>query len=72
MRIPNRHHPSRVCIICIERLWWDVHLTENCGLLLPEDVILADCGFTIDKTAGMYRAKVKIPPFTREKSSSAS
>ena len=48
----------------------DVHLTENCGLLsklLPGDVILADHGLTIDKTAGVHCAKVKIPPFTREK-----
>ena len=32
----------------------DVHLTENCALhskLLPGDVILADCGFTIDQAA---------------------
>ena len=43
----------------------DVHLTENCGLfskLLPGDVILADRGFTIEQSAGMYCAEVKIPP----------
>ena len=48
----------------------DVHLTENCGLLsklLPGDVILADCGFTIEQSAGMYCAEVKIPPFTKGK-----
>ena len=48
----------------------DVHLTENCGLLsklLPGDVILADRGFTIEHSAGMYCAEVKIPPFTKGK-----
>ena len=48
----------------------DVHLTENCGLLsklLPGDVILADCGFTIEEAAGMYCAEVKIPSFTKGK-----
>jgi len=41
----------------------NVLLTENCGLLsklLSGDFILADCGFTIDKAAGMYCAKAKI------------
>lgn len=48
----------------------DVHLTENCGLLenmLPGDLILADRGFTIQESAGMYCAQVKIPPFTKGK-----
>ena len=48
----------------------DVHLTEHCGLLqnlLPGDVILADCGFTIQDQAGLFCAEVKIPPFTRGK-----
>ena len=45
----------------------DVHLTENSGLLqklLPGDVVLADRGFTIQETAGLYCAEVKLPPFT--------
>jgi len=49
----------------------DVHLTENCGLLkklLPGDVILADRGFTIQDSAGLYCAEVCIPPFTKGKS----
>ena len=50
----------------------DIHLTENCGLLrnlLPGDVVLADRGFNIHEAAGMYCAEVKVPPFTRGKSS---
>ena len=45
-------------------------MTENCGLLkklLPGDVILADRGFTIQESAAMFCAEVKIPPFTRGK-----
>jgi len=48
----------------------DVHLTENYGLLsnlLPGDIVLADHGFTIQKTIGLYCAEVKLPPFTRGK-----
>ena len=48
----------------------DVHLTENCGLLQklsPGDMILADRGFTIQDSAGMYCAEVCIPPFTKGK-----
>ena len=47
-----------------------VHLTENSRLLqnlMPEDVILADRGLTIQETAGLYCVKVKLPPFTRGK-----
>ena len=43
-------------------------MTENSGLLqklLPGDVVLADRGFTIQETAGLYCAEVKLPPFTR-------
>jgi hypothetical protein len=53
----------------------DVHLTENCGLLenmLPGDLILADRGFTIQESAGMYCAQVKIPPFTKGKEAAKS
>ena len=48
----------------------DVYLTENCGLLnnlSHGDLVLADRGFTIDKSVGVYCAEVKIPPFTRGK-----
>ena len=48
----------------------DVYITENCGLLnklLPGDVILADRGFTVQDSAAMYCAEVKLPPFTRGK-----
>ena len=48
----------------------DVQLTEGCGLLrrlLPGDVVLADRGFTIQESVGMFCAEVKTPPFTRGK-----
>ena len=48
----------------------DQHLTENCGLisnLNPGDLILADRGFNIHETAGMFCAKVKRPAFTKGK-----
>jgi len=48
----------------------DVHITENSGLLsklLPGDVVLADRGFTIQESIGLYCAEVKLPPFTRGK-----
>ena len=48
----------------------DVHITENSGLLsklLPGNMILADRGFTIQESVGLYHAKVKLPPFTRGK-----
>ena len=48
----------------------DVYLTENCGLLqnlLPGDLVLADRGFTLQESAGLYCTEVKVPPFTRGK-----
>ena len=49
----------------------DQYLTEKCGLLeklLPGDVLLADTGFNVQESAGVYCAEVKIPPFTKGKS----
>ena len=49
----------------------DWYLTEKCGLLeklLPGDVLLADRGFNVQESAGVYCAEVKIPPFTKGKS----
>ena len=48
----------------------DVFITENSELLsklLPGDMILADRGFTIEDTARLYCAEVKVPPFTKGK-----
>ena len=48
----------------------DKHITENCGILrhlLPGDQILADRGFNVEETVGLYCAEVKIPPFTKGK-----
>ena len=48
----------------------DVYLTEHCDLLenlLPGDLILADRGFNIHDSAGLYCAQVKVPPYTRGK-----
>ena len=48
----------------------DKHLTENCGILnylQPGDQILADRGFTVQDSVGLYCAEVKVPPFTKGK-----
>ena len=48
----------------------DVYLTENSGILknlLPGDVVLADRGFTIGDSVGLYCAELKIPEFTKGK-----
>ena len=48
----------------------DQHLTENCGLLpnlLPGDLVLADRGFNISESVGLYCAELVIPPFTKGK-----
>ena len=39
-----------------------VYLTEHSGLmknLIPGDVILTDCGFTIQESAGMYWCQIE-------------
>ena len=48
----------------------DKHITENSNLfnnLLPGDTILADRGFDIKDSLGLYAATVKIPVFTKGK-----
>ena len=49
----------------------DKHLTENCGFLnklSPEDIVMADRGFTITESVGLQQAKLLIPAFTKGKS----
>ena len=48
----------------------DKHLTEQCGIsqhLLPGDQILADRGFNVAESLGLFCAEIKIPPFTKGK-----
>eukprot|EP00795_Rhopilema_esculentum_P002436 gene2436-18090_t len=48
----------------------DKYLTDNCGilkLLKPGDLVLADRGFTIEESVGLYQAKLAIPAFTKGK-----
>ena len=48
----------------------DKHLTMNSGLLdhlLPGDTILADRGFDIQDSVGMYCARIAMPAFTKGK-----
>ena len=48
----------------------DKHLTENFGLLSnlqPGDQVLADWGFTVQDSVGLYWAEIKVPPFTKGK-----
>ena len=46
-------------------------MTENCGILhnlLPGDIVLADRGFDIAESVGLYQAQLHIPAFTTGKS----
>lgn len=48
----------------------DKHLTEHCGILdhlTQGDVVLADRGFDIADTLGLYCARLHIPAFTKGK-----
>ena len=48
-----------------------MYLTENCGLLknlLLGDLVLADRGFSVQESVGLYCAVLKIPEFTHGKS----
>ena len=50
----------------------DKHLTEQCGILqhlLPGDQILADSGFNVADSVGLFCAEIKIPSFTKGKKS---
>lgn len=48
----------------------DKYITEHCGLLnrlLPGDQVLADRGFTVGDSVGMFCAELVMPPFTKGK-----
>ena len=48
----------------------DKFITEHCGLLnklLPGDLVLADRGFDIEDSVGLYAARLPIPSFTKGK-----
>lgn len=48
----------------------DKFITEHCGLLnklLPGDLVLADRGFDIEDSVGLYAARLQIPSFTKGK-----
>ncbi len=48
----------------------DKHLTKNCNILsnlIPGDTILADRGFGIKESVGLYCATVTMPAFTKGK-----
>ena len=47
-------------------------ITQQCGileLLEPGDVVLADCGFTVEEDLAIHGAKLEIPAFTCGRSS---
>lgn len=49
----------------------DKQIPEESSLLnnvLPGDIVLADCGFTIGDSVGFYCASLKMPTFTKGKS----
>ena len=46
----------------------DKYLTENCGILdklQPGDQVLADRGFIVQESFGLYCANIVTPPFTK-------
>ena len=61
--------------VCLISVGWGgrvsgKHLTENIGLLhhlTPGDVILADRGFDVQESVGLYCSTIKVPAFTKGK-----
>lgn len=48
----------------------DKHITANCGYLeklAPGDLVLADRGFNVKDTFGLYHAQLEFPAFTKGK-----
>ena len=47
----------------------DKYITEHCGILehlIHKDLVLADRGFTVQDSVGLYCAEIKVPPFTKQ------
>ena len=66
--------PLKALVSYISSAWGervsDKYLTEHCGILnmlLPGDIVLADCGFDISDSVGMFQAYLQIPAFTKGK-----
>ena len=52
----------------------DKFITEQCSILeklIPGDIILAVCGFTIGESVGLYCAQIAVPPFIKGNNNSA-
>ncbi len=46
----------------------DKHITDHCGVLdhlIPDDIVLADRGFSISDSVAMMQASLHIPAFTK-------
>ena len=62
--------------VTLESFWTrtsDKYLTEHCSLLnnlVPGDTVLADRGFDISDSVGLYCSSLKIPAFTGENANS--
>ena len=68
-QVPDRHNPMRFYQLSITMLGCvsDKNLTQQCGfleLLEPGNVVLADCGFTVEEDSGIHEAKLEISTLT--------
>ena len=73
-QISNFYNTTGCYILCVKGLTGggtsDKYITENCSYLEKlsrGDVVLADRGFNVKDTVGLYSAQLKIPAFTKGK-----